>query len=179
MRLHTGNTTNSTIAATPIAIHNRCDGKRERRAAPAARFSGTNAAGISRFNGAALQRKQSLRPLLYEDDDEDEHGDFRQYRALPRLEELVDDAKPQRRVDGARQLSDAAQHDDHERVDDVTLAEIRTDVADLRQRATGETGNARAESEREHVDAHGRDAERARHAAVLRDGAHKQPQTRA
>src|SRR5436309_3342315 len=89
-RLQMGNTTNSTIAATPIAIHSRCAGKRERRAAPTARFSGTNAAGISRFNGAALQREQSLRPLLNEDDDEDEHGDFRQYRALPRLQELVD-----------------------------------------------------------------------------------------
>src|SRR5207244_3081922 len=174
-----GNTTNSTMSATPIAIHSRCAGKRERRAAPTARFSGTNAAGISRFNGAALQREQSLRPLLNEDDDEDEHGDFRQYGALPRLEKLVDHAKTERRVDGTRQLTDAAQYDDHERIDDVALAEVRAHVADLRQRAAREAGDARAEPEREHVDAHGRDAERARHAAILRDGAHKQAETRA
>src|SRR5205809_3342773 len=179
MRLHTGNTTNKTIAATPIAIHNRCDGKRARRAAPAVRFRGTNAAGISRFNRTALQREQSLRPLLNEDDDEDEHGDFRQYRALPCLQELVDNAKTERRVDSARQLSDAAQHDHHERIDDIALTEVRTHVADLRQRASGETGDARAESKRKHVDAYGRDAERASHAAVLRDGAHKQAETRA
>src|SRR5437763_8158511 len=92
-RLQMGNTTNSTIAATPIAIHSRCPRKRERRAAPTARFSGTNAAGISRFNGAALQRDQSLRPLSNEDDDEDEHGASRQYRAFPGLHELADDGQ--------------------------------------------------------------------------------------
>src|SRR6266480_6595029 len=121
MRFQMGNTTNSTIAATPIAIHNRCDGKRERRAALTERFSGTNAAGISRFNRAALQRKHPLRPLLNEDDDEDQHGDFRQYRALPRLEEFVDDAKAERGIDSARQLTDTAQHDNHERIDDIAL----------------------------------------------------------
>src|SRR5436190_8327223 len=98
MRLHTGNTTNRTIAATPTAIHSRWDGKRASRAAPPAKLSGTNAAGISRFNGADLQREHSLRPLLNEDDDEDEHGDFRQYRALPCFKKLVDDAKTERRV---------------------------------------------------------------------------------
>ena len=70
-------------------------------------------------------------------------SDLGEHRALPGFEELVDDAEPERRVHGARELTDAAEHDDHERVDDVALAEVGTDVADLRQRAAGEPGDAR------------------------------------
>ena len=66
----------------------------------------------------------------------------------------------ERRVDGAGELADAAQHDDHERVDDVALAEVGADVADLRQRAAGEPGDAGAEAERQHVDARRAHAER-------------------
>src|SRR5512138_1097442 len=132
-RLPIGKTTNSTTAAMPIAIQTRDDGTREMRAAPAGSISGMKATDKgSRFNGAALQCEQSLRPLLDEDDDEDEHGDLREHCALPGFEKLVDDAEPERRVNGAGQLTDAAQHDDHERVDDVALAEIGSDVADLR-----------------------------------------------
>ena len=81
--------------------------------------------------------------------------DLREHRALPRLEELVGDAEAQRRVHRAGELADAAQHDDHERVDDVALPEVGTDVADLRQRAAGEPRDARAQAEREHVDSAG------------------------
>ena len=40
---------------------------------------------------------------------------------------------------------DAAQHHHHERVDDVVLAEVGADVADLRERAAGEARDARAQ----------------------------------
>ena len=70
--------------------------------------------------------------------------------------------RPSAAVHRSGELADAAQHDDHERIDDVALAEIGTDVADLRQRAAGESRNARAKPEREHVDARRRHAERAR-----------------
>src|SRR5438067_2150986 len=167
-RLHTGNTTNRTNAARPNAIHTKRPRKRASIAAPAGRWSGTNATGISRLNRATFQCEKALRSLLDEHDDEDQHGDLRQHRALPGFEEFVDDAEPERRIHGARELANAAQHDHHERVDDVALSEIRSDVADLRQRAPGETCNSRSEAEREHVDARSRTAERARPDPVLR-----------
>ena len=56
---------------------------------------------------------------------------------------------------------DAAEHHHHEGVDDVALAEVGPDVADLRERAAGEAGDAGAEAERPHVDARGRHADAA------------------
>ena len=100
-----------------------------------------------------------MRALLDEQDDADQHGDLGEHRAGPRLEELVDDAEPERRDDGTRKLADAAEHDDHERVDDIALPEVGSDIADLRQCASGETGESRAESEGKHVDARGAHAD--------------------
>ena len=71
---------------------------------------------------------------------------------------LFSTPRPSAAYDGARELADAAQHDHHERVDDVALAEVGPDVADLRQRAAGQAGDARAEREGERVDARGVDA---------------------
>ena len=122
--------------------------------------------------------EQPLWPLLDEHDNEYEHADFREHRARPGFEELVD-AESHRRVHGSRQLADTAEHDHHERVDDVTLAEIGTDVANLRKRASREAGKTRAKAERPHVDAPGRNAGATRHGAVLRHGAHEQPEARA
>ena len=81
-------------------------------------------------------------------------------------------------VDRAGELAHAAKHDDHEGVDDVALPEVGPDVAELRQRATGEAGDARSQSERERIDAARRHADAARHGAVLRDRAHEQAEPR-
>ena len=93
---------------------------------------------------------------------------------------LLSTPSPSAGVHGAGELADAAQHDDHERVDDVALAEVGTDVADLRQRAAGEAGDARAERRtRACRRAPCRHADAAGHRAVLRDAAHEQAEPRA
>ena len=61
------------------------------------------------------------------------------------FEELVEDAEAERGDDRAGELADAADDDDEERVDDVALAEVGADVADLRERAAAEAGDAGAE----------------------------------
>ena len=73
--------------------------------------------------------------------------DLAQHRARDRLEQLVDHAQAQRRRDRAGELADAAEHHDHERVDDVALPELRADVAELRERDAAQTRDARAEAE--------------------------------
>ena len=72
----------------------------------------------------------------------------------------------------APEIADAAEHHDHEAVDDVALAEIGADVVDLRQRHAGDAGDAGAEPEGQRVDPAGADAHRGRHAPVLRHRAH-------
>src|SRR3974390_1268877 len=95
----------------------------------------------SRLHCAALEREHSARALLDEQDDEDEDGDLAEHGACVRLEELVGDAERERADQSAPQIADAAEHDDHERVDDVTLAEVWTDIVDLRQRYARDAGN--------------------------------------
>src|SRR5437660_1456070 len=107
-----------------------------------------------------------LRPALDEEDDEDEHRDLRKHRARPGLEQLVREAEDERGIHGARELADAAEHHHQERVDDVALAEIRADVAELRERAAGEAGDAGAEAEGPGVDPRGRHADARGHGAV-------------
>ena len=94
------------------------------------------------------------------------------------FEQLVEDAEAERGDDGAGELADAAEDDDQERVDDVALAEVGADVADLRERDAAEAGDAGAEREREHVDLRGVDADARRHAPVLRDAADEQAEAR-
>src|SRR4030095_10353464 len=134
-RLPMGTITKRTRAAMPMNAHARPDHNRGRAPAPWVTLPGTKAGIRLGLNGAPLQGKQSLRPLLDEDDDEDEHRDLGEDRALPRLEELVRNPEAKRRIHGARELADTAQHHDHERVDDVALSEVRTHVPDLRERA--------------------------------------------
>ena len=93
---------------------------------------------------------------------------------------LLSEAEPERRVHRAGELADAAEHDDHERVDDVALAEVGADVADLRQRAAGESGDARAERRRRACRrAPVGTPTHAGHRAVLRDAADEQAEPRA
>ena len=92
---------------------------------------------------------------------------------------LLRTPRPSAGDDGAGELADAADDDDEERVDDVALAEVGADVADLRERDAAEAGDAGAEREREHVDLRGVDADARRHAPVLRDAADEQAEARA
>ena len=91
-----------------------------------------------------------------------------------RLEEFVGDAEREGADKRAPEIADAAEHHDHEAVDDVALAEIGADIVDLRQRHAGHAGDAGAEAEGQRVDAAGADAHRRGHAAVLRHRAHSQ-----
>ena len=50
---------------------------------------------------------------------------------ISRLEDLVGDAEHQRAERRAPEIADAAEHHDHEAVDDVALAEVGRDVVDL------------------------------------------------
>src|SRR5664280_652337 len=108
---------------------------------------------LSFLGAAPLHREEPGRLPLDEDDDEDQHHDLREHGPGHAFEELVEHAEAERRDDGASQLADAAHHDDEERVDDVALPEVGPDVADLGERATGETGDAGAEGEGDRVDA--------------------------
>ena len=105
-------------------------------------------------------------------------GDLAEHRAGKRLEEFVGDAERERADQRAPQIADAAEHHDHERVDDVALPEIGRDVVDLRQCHAGDAGDAGAEPEGERVDARGADAHGRRHCAVLRDRAHFEAEPR-
>src|SRR5215469_8602321 len=80
------------------------------------------------FDRAALQREQPARPALDEQDDEDQHQDLAQHGASIGFEELVDDAERRGAEQRAEEVSDAAEHHDHERVDDIALAEVGTDI---------------------------------------------------
>src|SRR6185436_4242423 len=140
-RLHTGNTMNNTAANAARVIQ---------LFVPYSREIAVEIGPIdSSLCGAPFQREQALRPALDEEDDEDQHHDLRDHRARPGFEELVREAERQRCVDRAGELPDAAEHDHHERVDDVGLPEVRADVADLRERAAREAGDSRTQSERE------------------------------
>ncbi len=126
------------------------------------------------FDRPSLEREQAARPLLDEQDDEDEDQDLAQHRTGIGLEELVGDAERQSADQRAPEIADTAEDHDHEAVDDVALAEIGRDVVDLAERHAGHAGNARAETEGERIDPRGADAHGGCHAAVLRDGAHLQ-----
>src|SRR5262245_14367977 len=92
--------------------------------------------------GPALEGEHALRAFLNEENNEHQHHDFGDHGARPRFKQFVDDTKTQGGVNGAGQLPDAAQNDDHERIDDICLAKVGTDVADLRQCTPCETGDA-------------------------------------
>src|SRR5436309_1993474 len=83
---------------------------------------------------------------------EDAECDFGQNGARERFEKLVGDPKRQSANQGSPKIADTAKYDHHERVDDVALSEIRTDIVDLRQRDTGDAGDPGSKSEGECVD---------------------------
>src|SRR5919201_822042 len=105
------------------------------------------------FGGAALEREEPARAFLDEQNDQHEDSDLRQYRARIGLEELVGNAEGEGADERAPQIANAAKHHDHERIDDVALAEIGADIVNLRKRDAGEARNPGAQPEGECVDA--------------------------
>ena len=111
--------------------------------------------------------------------DGDQHEDLAEHGAGVRLEQLVDDPERHAADQRAPQVADAAEHHHHERVDDVGLSEVGTDVGQLAERHAGHAGDAGAEAERHRVHPLAANAHRARHRAVLRHGADVEAQPRA
>src|SRR4026207_1080419 len=73
----------------------------------------------SSFNRASLQCEEPLRALLDEGYDQQQDQDLGEHRANVRLQKFRQHAQAERRVDGAGELADAAEHHHHERIDDV------------------------------------------------------------
>src|SRR5262245_30788092 len=86
--------------------------------------SDLKAGGMSGLYRAATKREQPARTLLDEQDDEDQHGDLAQHRAGEGLEEFVDDTERHGADQRTEQVADAAEHHDHETVDDIDGAKI-------------------------------------------------------
>src|SRR5438046_3474671 len=83
----------------------------------------TTRPSVSRFRIASPGREQSRRPALQEDDDGEQDRHLGEHGAECRLDALVETADAGRGEDGTCELSHAARDDDHERIDDVVLAE--------------------------------------------------------
>src|SRR4051812_33164666 len=83
--------------------------------------------------GATLGGEHALGTPLDEEDQDHEQHDLSEHRARQRLEELVGDTEADGAGDRACDVTHATQHDHHEAVDDVALAQLRTDVAELRE----------------------------------------------
>ena len=131
-----------------------------------------------RIRPPAPEREETARALLDEEDDEDQNQDLGEHRASIGLKELVRDAERQRAGKRPPEIADAAEHDDHEAVDDVALAEVRRHVVDLRKRYARHAGDSGAEREGEGVDPGRADSHRRGHAAVLRHRPHLQAEGR-
>ena len=71
-----------------------------------------------------FSREHAAWPALNEQNQQHQHNDLAEHRAGDGLKELVDDAQSQRADNRTPQIADAAEHHDHETVDDVALAEI-------------------------------------------------------
>ena len=117
-----------------------------------------------------------MRTFLNEQNDQREDEDLAEHGADLWFEDLVGDAQAEGRHDATGQLADAAEYHHQERVDDVALAEIRADVADLAERHATKAGDTRAEPEGHHVHTAGGHAAASGHVAVLGDGAHVEAQ---
>jgi hypothetical protein len=68
---------------------------------------------------------------LNKQNDEHQYEDLAENGARVGFEEFVDDPECHGSDERAPQVSDTAEHDDHEAVDDVALSQVRRDVVDL------------------------------------------------
>src|SRR3954469_11346449 len=101
----------------------------------------------SRFHRPSLEREQAARPFLNEEDDQHQDRDLAEHGTGERLEELVGDAEGEGADQRAPEVSNAAEHHHHERIDDVALPEIGAHIVDLRQRNARNSGDPGAEPE--------------------------------
>src|SRR5436190_17748841 len=127
-------------------------------------------------NGSSLQaaaacHEDSRGTPLEEQDDGGQHRDLSHHGPQPGLEDLIGDTDAERGGDGAEDAADAAEHDDHEAVHDMILAQRGADIADLRQARARHAGEARAEREGHHVHMISADADTGGHRPILHDGA--------
>ena len=76
----------------------------------------------------------AFRASFNKQNDGHQNDDFAQHGPHLRLKNFVEDPKAKGRRHAPRQLSDAAEHHHQERVDNVTLAQFRPDVAQLGER---------------------------------------------
>src|SRR3954451_667386 len=97
-----------------------------------ARASSSLQRAASCFHRPSFEREQAARALLNEQNDQDQNGDLAEHGTRDRLQKFIGDAERERADQGAPEIADAAEHHDHEGVDDVALAEIGADVVDLR-----------------------------------------------
>src|SRR5216683_7644599 len=77
---------------------------------------------------AAGLREQPARPGLNEKNQRDEDENFSQHGPGVGLEQLVDNPHRHAADERSPKISDASKNNHHERIDDVGLAQIRTDV---------------------------------------------------
>src|SRR5450830_765315 len=126
----------------------------------------------------SFQCEEALRAFLDKQNDQRKDQDLAEHGADLRFEDLVGDPQAERGHYATGQLADTAEHDDQEGIDDVALAQVRADVADLAQRHAAQPGDAGAQAKREHVHAPGGHAAAGGHVAVLGDGAHVEAQAR-
>ena len=97
-----------------------------------------------RVDRTATPGEQAARPLLNEQDQKNEDQDLGQHCARKWFHELVGDPERESRNKRAPEVSDAAEHHDHEAVYDVGLTEVRRHVVDLRQRDARQSRKSRA-----------------------------------
>ena len=119
-----------------------------------------------------------MRPFLNKQNNDNKNEDFTEYRAHLRFEDFIEDPKTKRRDYAARQLADTTKNDHKERVDNVTLSQLRPDVTKLGERHATQPGNTRAQAKRQHIDAPRGYAAARRHGAVLRHRPHIHAQPR-
>src|SRR5207245_11175381 len=124
--LQTGSTTATTTAAMPSAT-------------------------ASRLGIAPPRREEPGRPPLQEEDDAHEDRHLAEHRAERGLDALGQAAEAGRGQDRPGELANAAGDDHHEGVHEVVLAERLADVADLGERAAGQTREPRSEGDRGRV----------------------------
>src|ERR1700730_13047000 len=103
---------------------------------------------ILNLDTSSFECEQTSRTFLDKEHDQYQYGDLGQDGSPEGLDDFADNSQAHRPYNSAGQLAYASQHDSHEGIDDIALAQIRTDVADLRQSASAKSGDPGAKSKR-------------------------------
>src|SRR6187200_2782124 len=92
------------------------------------------------LSGAPGLREEAAWTPLDEEDERDQHEDLRQHGSGVGFEQLVDDTHRHPADERTPEVADPAKHHDHERIDDVRLPQVGTDVGELAERHAGDAG---------------------------------------